>query len=110
MTEKLNVLVLESEQSLAANVVEPCAQEAHTVLREHTWVAACAMRAVLDRRGMDVARLVSVRRCDDALVVRIRHTGRLDDATRNMVSVRVLGALREIDHDACAIDVVFEAH
>jgi hypothetical protein len=94
----------------AADVVKTSERAAHSLLREHTLVAARSLRAVLDRRDIDAALLVAVRRHHGALVVQITGTDTLDDATRSMASVRISAALREVDHDARAIDVVFEEY
>ena len=92
------------------DVVDACEQAAHAPLGEHSAAAARALREVLDRRDIPSAPLVAVRRRRGALAVEVRGAGRIDDATKSMASVRMSAALREIDHHARGIDVVFHEH
>jgi len=90
------------------DVAAACERAAHAPLRAHTEAAARALRDVLDRRELRVAPVVAVRRRHGALLVEVT-VADLAESTKSMAAVRMAAALREIDHHARGIDVVFRS-
>jgi hypothetical protein len=90
-----------------ANLVDVCEKTASAVLREHSRVAARALRICLERRGIHAMPLVAVRRRHGALLVSVSGATHVDASTKSMASVRMSAALRELDRAARGIDVVF---
>jgi hypothetical protein len=88
-------------------IVETCERTAHATLSAHTNAAARALREVLDRRHVNSSPLVAVRRRDGALLVEVKGADAIDRETRSMAAVRMVGAVRALDHDARGCDVVF---
>ncbi len=89
------------------DVVAACEHASSAPLREHTAVAGRALRQVLDLRGIAAGEVVKVTRRHGGLVAEVDDAEHLDNATKSMVSVRLTGALREVDRHARGIDVVF---
>ena len=90
----------------SADVVGACERAAEAPLREPTLAASRALQEVLTRRGVRAAPLTRVLRRDGRLVVEVHGTD-LDERTKQMASVRMVGAVRAVDHDARGIDVAF---
>jgi len=91
-----------------AGVVDACERTATAPLPAHSAAAARALQETLERRGQALGPEVSVLRRDGALVVRVAHAHRLDAATKGMAAVRMMAALRSLDHDSRGIDVSFD--
>ncbi|HEX5614522.1 MAG TPA: hypothetical protein VFZ83_05155 [Acidimicrobiia bacterium] len=90
------------------NVVEPCERAAAAPLARHSDRAHRALLAVLahhDIRGLSPH--VDVFRRAGALEVRVHGAADMEHGVRAMASVRIIGALRELDHTATGIDVSF---
>jgi hypothetical protein len=89
------------------DVVAACERAAAAPLARHGAVAQDALVATLERRSMEVDGCVSVHRRAGALVVSVATAEELDSATKSMIAVRIVTALRTIDRHARGIDVVF---
>jgi hypothetical protein len=91
------------------DVVAAVERAANAPLARHE---ARAKAALVDmfriHRIADPVPAVTVRRAGGRLAVTIERATDYDAATKSMMSVRMIGALRELDHDAAGIDVVFE--
>jgi len=93
------------------DVVAACEHASEAPLRDHTAVAARALRQVLELRDdIPAGPVVTVTRRHGALVAEVENATHVDDATKSMVSVRLTAALREVDRHARGIDVVFLDH
>jgi hypothetical protein len=92
------------------NVVEALERAAVAPLPRHAEKARAALAEVLHVRGLDGSPPdVVVRRGNGRLVVTVLDASdEYEQATKSMMSVRMIGALREFDKDAGGIDVVFE--
>lgn len=90
------------------DVVEPCERAAAAPLARHSDRAHRALLAVLAHHDIEeVAPHVEVFRAGGSLAVRVHGAAAVDHRVRAMASVRIIGALREIDHTATGIDVSF---
>jgi hypothetical protein len=89
------------------DVVAACERAASMRLARHSAVAHDALTATLERRSAETDACVSVYRREGALFVSVAAADELDRATKNMVAVRIVAALRGIDRYARGIDVVF---
>jgi hypothetical protein len=88
-------------------VVDACERAAAKPLPVHTAVAKDAAVLALMNRGLDPHADVTVRRRHGGLAVEIDTPAPLDHDARGMVSVRVLAALRNYDHETRNMDVAF---
>ena len=89
------------------DVVAACERAASAPLVRHGEVAGQALVATLERRSSEVDACVSVYRREGALFVSVAAAEELDQATKSMIAVRIVAALRAIDRYARGIDVVF---
>lgn len=90
------------------DVVAAVESAADAPLPRHAVRADAAARAVLATHGATGVSLRSeVRRRDGRLFVEMHGGDALDQQVRSVVSVRVIGALRDVDTDAGGVDVVF---
>jgi hypothetical protein len=89
------------------DVVAACERAASAPLARHGAVARDALVATLERRSSEVDACVSVYRRQGALHVMVAAAEDLDQATKNMIAVRIVAALRAADRYARGIDVVF---
>jgi hypothetical protein len=91
-------------------VVEALERAAVAPLPRHAERARAALAEVLHVRGIDSAPPeVIVRRTGGRLLVTVvGGSDAYEQATKSMMSVRMIAALRAFDHDAGGIDVVFE--
>jgi hypothetical protein len=89
------------------DVVDACRRAASAPLARHGAVARDAVVTVLARHGATLEPEVEVHRRVGGLHVTVHGVDGLDHAVTAMASVRAIGALRALDHDARAIDVSF---
>jgi hypothetical protein len=88
-------------------IVDACEHAANAVLRDHSAIAARALRDTLDRRDISASPLVAVRRRKGVLVVDVATKTVVAREAQSMAAVRITAALRKFDRDAKGIDVVF---
>jgi hypothetical protein len=108
--------VLNPFETWAAEVIDgidgvvPASERAAAApLERHGRRAQRALDEVLAAREIrDIAPWVDVYRRGGRLVVDVSGGTMLDHATKAMASVRMIGALREVDRDAAGIDVSFD--
>ncbi|MDZ4828224.1 MAG: hypothetical protein SGJ13_17435 [Actinomycetota bacterium] len=92
----------------AGDVVGACERVARAPLPAHTEAAHAAMRDVLIRHDLDPwAASVAVTREQGRLVVTATNRTDLSRSVLGMAGVRMVAAIREIDHHSAGIDVRF---
>lgn len=90
------------------DVVDACRRAAEAPLRRHGDRATAALVAVLGVHGITgFDPKVEVYRRGGRLHVEVHGAEQLDQRVKSVGSVRIIGALRELDRDADGIDVVF---
>jgi hypothetical protein len=90
----------------ADDVVWACERTVAQPLRAHSEIAANAVADVLRMHGVEESALVSVRRHAGGLQVRVR-VPEVSRKVRQLIGVRIVGALRAYDPEASGIDVSF---
>jgi hypothetical protein len=91
------------------DIVAACERAAAAPIPRHCARAMSALAEVLQVHGLEhVVPSVIVRRVHGNLLVTVHNAEELDHAAKAMASVRMIGALRELDATAGGIDVVFE--
>jgi hypothetical protein len=91
------------------NVAAACERAAAAPLPRHGARATSALTEVLQVHDLEhVMPSVIVRRVRGNLLVTVHGAEELDHAAKAMASVRMIGALRDLDATARGIDVVFE--
>jgi hypothetical protein len=91
------------------DVVGACERAARAPLRRHGEATAAALAGVLEVHGVTgVSPTTEVVRLHGRLHATVRGAGALDHTVKSVASVRIIGALREIDPDAQGIDVAFD--
>lgn len=93
----------------ADDVVAACERAAGARLPRDSDRALDALLAVLAVHNVSgVSPAIDVTRREGRLHVHVHNAEALDHSVRSIASVRIVGALREIDRDSVGIDVVFD--
>jgi hypothetical protein len=91
------------------DIVAACERAARQPLPQHSRAAAAAFGRVLETHEVDgVTARVEVRRVHGSLQISVSGATALTHEVRSIAAVRMMAAVREVDHDSHGIDVTFE--
>jgi hypothetical protein len=91
------------------DIVAACERAARQPLPAHTRAAVEAFGRVMQTHDVsDVTVRVEVRRVHGSLLISVTNAGAVPHAIRSIAAVRMMAAVREIDHDSHGIDVTFD--
>ena len=91
---------------MTGDVVGNCERAASIAAPACITAAERALRDTLNRRDIDATPNVTIHRVHGSLEVHVTGAATLDEPTKNMLAVRISGAVRAADRDARGIDVM----